>query len=463
MKTEDRSRRSFLKKMGATAAGMAMVPMAVKAGNNTEILKFIDRGQKKYSANDHIRLALIGTGGMGIGDAQTALDVSGVEIVAACDLYEGRRRRAKELWGEDIQTTGDYRELLDRSDVDVIINATTDHWHEQINVDAMKAGKHVYCEKPMVQKVDEGHRVIQAQEESGVVFQVGSQYTSSLLSAKAKELVDAGEIGDINFVEAIIDRHSALGAWQYSIPPDASTETVDWGMYQRGVTDLPWDPKRFFRWRNYRDYGTGQAGDLYVHMLSMLHFITGSHGPTRAISTGGLRYWKDGRDVPDIHLGLYDYPDTEQHPAFNLALRTNFVSGDGGQFLFRIVGSEGDISIGWSSLTLRKNPLPEAPGMSVGTFPEDVREQFIAEYNATYPQEPKVQEPNEFTYRDPDNYKGMRYDHFVNFFESVRNGTPVLQDATFGLRAAGPTFAGNLSYYEDRIVGWDPQRMRMTS
>lgn len=463
MKKEDRSRRSFLKIIGASAAGMVMAPMAARAANNTEILKFIDRGQKKYAANDYIRLALIGTGGMGIGDAQTALDVSGVEIVAACDLYEGRLRRAHELWGDDIQTTADYREILDRSDVDVIINATTDHWHEKINVDAMNAGKHVYCEKPMVQKVDEGHRVIQAQEETGSVFQVGSQYTSSLLSAKAKELVDAGEIGEINFVEAIMDRHSALGAWQYSIPPDASTQTVDWQTYQRGVTDLPWDPKRFFRWRNYRDYGTGQAGDLYVHMLSMLHFITGSHGPTRAISTGGLRYWKDGRDVPDIHLGLYDYPETDQHPAFNLALRTNFVSGDGGQFLFRIVGSEGDISIGWSDLVLRRNLLQDAPGMSVGTFPEDVREQFIEEYNARYPQEPKIQEPNEFVYRDPDNYKGMRYDHFVNFFDSVRNGTPVMQDATFGLRAAGPTFAGNQSYYEKSIVKWDPEQMQIVS
>lgn len=463
MKRSDQSRRSFIKKMGATAAGMVMAPMAARAANDTEILKYVDRGQKSYSANDHIRLALIGTGGMGIGDAQTALQVSGVEIVAAADLYEGRLRRAKELWGDHIQTTGDYREILERDDVDVIINATTDHWHEKINVDAMQAGKHVYCEKPMVQKVDEGHRVIAAQNETGRVFQVGSQYTSSLLSAKAKELIEAGEIGEINFVEAIIDRHSALGAWQYSIPPNASPETVDWETYQRGVTDLPWDPKRFFRWRNYRDYGTGQAGDLYVHMLSMLHFITGSHGPTRAISTGGLRYWNDGRDVPDIHLGLYDYPESDQHPAFNLALRTNFVSGDGGQFLFRIVGSEGAISIGWSSLTLSRNPLPDAPGMSVGTFPEDVREQFIAEYNAKYPDKPKIQAPGELVFRDPDDYKGMRYDHFVNFFDSVRNGTPVLQDATFGLRAAGPTFAGNLSYYEDRIVGWDPERMRMTS
>ncbi len=463
MTRKNHSRRSFLKKAGISAAGIALLPVAARSATPEEALTFRDRGQKKYSANDRIRVALIGTGGMGIGDAQTALQVSGIELVAACDLYSGRRLRAKELFGDHIQTTADYREILNRSDVDAIINATTDHWHEKINIDAMNAGKHVYCEKPMVQKVEEGHRVIDVQKQTGVVFQVGSQYTSSLLSAKAKELIKEGQIGEINFVEAIIDRHSALGAWQYSIPPDASPETVDWETYQRGVTDLPWDPKRFFRWRNYRDYGTGQAGDLYVHMLSMLHFITDSLGPVRAYSTGGLRYWKDGRDVPDIHLGLYDYPEAEQHPAFNLALRTNFVSGDGGQFQFRIVGSEGDITIGWSSLVLRRNVMPEAPGMSIDSFSREIREAFIAEYQKAYPENPKLQEPGEFIYRDPDNYKGMRYDHFVNFFDSIRNGTPVVQDAVFGLRAAGPTFAGNQSYYEQTIVKWDPEEMRTVS
>src|SRR5690625_527044 len=460
-KKNDNSRRSFLKKLGASTAGLAVAPLAASAASAKDVhyLDLINR--KAVAANDRIQVGLIGTGGMGIGDMQTALQIDGVEIVAACDLYDGRLTRAKELWGNDIQTTKDYREVIDRSDVDVIINATTDHWHEQISIDAMKQGKHIYCEKPMVQKVQEGHNVIKAQQETGVVFQVGSQYTSSIIQAKAKELLKACEIGCLVFAEVQIDRLSSTGAWQYTIPPDASPRTVDWDTYLKDTQKRDFDPLRFFRWRNYQDYGTGMAGDLYVHMLSMLHFVTDSLGPTRVMSTGGIRYWDDGRDVPDLHLGLLDYPETDQHPAFNLALRTNFISGGGPNYLFKMVGTEGSIEIGWSSLTLNKTRLPEIPGMSIGTFPEAMQEQIRREHAEKYPNKPKMQEPTEFVFRTPDNYRGDRYEHFANFFESVRTGKEVYQDATFGLRACGPTEAGNISYYEDRIVHWDPINMQL--
>jgi predicted dehydrogenase len=461
-KTSENSRRKFLKKLGSSAAVAAAVPTALAAESPktaAEYLHLVKR--KKVSANDNIRIALIGTGGMGIGDVQAALMVEGVEMVAACDLYDGRLRRAKELWGKDLFTTRDYREIISRPDIDVVINATTDHWHEKISVDALEQGKHIYCEKPMVQKTEEGHRVIKAQQKSGKVFQVGSQFVSSIIHAKAKELIKAGDIGEINFAEAQIDRHSARGAWQYSIPPDASPQTVDWDTYLGHAPKRPWDPLRFFRWRNYQDYGTGVAGDLYVHMLSMLHFVTDSIGPNRVMSTGGLRYWKDGRDVPDIHLGLFDYPETAAHPAFNLALRTNFVSGGGENYLFRIVGSEGDISIGWDSLTLRRTPFSKTPGMSIGSFPQDIQEVYKKEYFEKYPEKAEMVAPTDFVYKVPENYKGDRYEHFVNFFDSIRTGAPVVEDAVFGLRACGPTEAGNISYYEKKIMGWDPVKMTL--
>lgn len=461
--TVEDSRRKFLKKIGATAAAAAVVPasLAQGAASGVHYLPLVKK--KKIAANDTIRIALIGTGGMGIGDTNTALQVEGVEVVAACDLYEGRLTRAKELWGKELFTTRDYREILERPDVDCVINATTDHWHETISLDAMKKGKHVYCEKPMVQKAEEGHRIIKMQQETGKVFQVGSQYVSSIIHAKAKELIEAGDIGEINFAEAQIDRHSALGAWQYSIPPDASPQTVDWDTYLGQAPKRPWDPLRFFRWRNYRDYGTGVAGDLYVHMLSMLHFVTGSKGPERVMATGGLRYWKDGRDVPDIHIGLFDYPASAEHPAFNLTLRTNFVSGGGDNYLFRIVGSEGDISIGWDKLVVRRTPFPKAPGMSIHSFPEAMQEAYKKEYAKQYPQRSEMEGPKDLVYKVPQGYKGDRYEHFVNFFDSVRNGTPVVEDATFGLRACGPTEAGNISYFEKRIVNWDPVKMTLGS
>lgn len=463
MKT-NKNRRSFLKKLSTSAALAAGVPAAITAGTDTSAsIQYLNAPSRKqsFAATDNVRIAVIGTGGMGIGDVNTALMVDGVEVVAACDLYDGRLVRAKELWGKDLFTTKDYREILERPDIDAVINATTDHWHQKICLDAMEKGKHVYCEKPMVQQSKDGHAIIDMQKKTGLVFQVGSQYVSSIIHAKAKELIEAGEIGEINFAEAQIDRHSARGAWQYTLPLDASLETVDWDTYLGEAPARPWDPLRFFRWRNYRDYGTGVAGDLYVHMLSMLHFVTGSKGPNRVLATGGLRYWKDGRDVPDLHLGLFDYPESPEHPAFNLALRTNLVSGGGDNFLFRIVGSEGDISIGFSGLTLRKTPFPEDPGMSLNSFPKAMQEAIKADHFKKYPSKASLVGPSVFEYKVPDDYKGDRYEHFVNFFDSIRTGKPVVEDAIFGLRASGPTEAGNISYFEKKIASWDPEKMEL--
>lgn len=462
-KTEN-SRRGFLKKLGQSAAVMAVAPTALSQATTQPGFTYLDLVKKQpIAANDKIRIALIGAGGMGTGDTNTALQVPGVEIVAACDLYEGRRIHAKEQWGEHLFVTKDYREILERDDVDAIINATTDHWHEKISTDAMLKGKHVYCEKPMVQKVAEGHRIIEVEKQTGKIFQVGSQFVSSIIHAKAKELIKAGDIGEVNFVEVQIDRHSAMGAWQYSVPLDASPETVDWDTYLGHAPKRPWDALRFFRWRNYQDYGTGVAGDLYVHMLSMLHFVLDSKGPERVMSTGGLRFWKDGRDVPDVHLALLDYPATEAHPAFNLSLRTNFVSGGGENYLFHIVGSEGDISIGWDNLVVKRNPLPKAPGMSIGSFSNAQQKKFKEEYAKKYPETFEMESPHEFVYKTPQNYKGDRYEHFVHFFDAIRNGKKVVEDATFGLRACGPTEAGNISYFEKRIVSWDPEKMQILS
>jgi len=463
-KSTENSRRGFLKQLGQSAAVLAVTPTALSTAATQSQFTYLNLVKKQpIAANDRIRIALIGTGGMGIGDMNTALQVPGVEIVAACDLYEGRRIRAKELWGQQLFVTKDYREILDRDDVDAVINATTDHWHEKISTDAMLKGKHVYCEKPMVQKVAEGHRIIDVEKKTGKGFQVGSQFGSSIIHAKATELIKAGDIGEVSFVEVQIDRHSAIGAWQYSIPPDASPETVDWDTYLGHAPKRPWDPLRFFRWRNYQDYGTGVAGDLYVHMLSMLHFVLDAKGPERVMSTGGIRFWKDGRDVPDVHLGLFDYPASNTHPAFNLALRTNFASGVGENYLFHIVGSEGDISIGWDNLIVRRNPWPKAPGMSINSFSEAMQKKFKAEYAKKYPAKYEMEGPREFVYKTPQDYKGDRYEHFVNFFDAIRNGQSVVEDATFGLRACGPTEAGNISYFEKRIVSWDPEKMQIGS
>src|SRR6267154_299856 len=289
------SRRDFIK-VGA-AAGLLV--SATKISANQYIL---DANQEpaKVSPNDKIRFATIGLGIQGTGDTRNAVATGLAEFVAVADVYDGRRERAQEVYGKQIFTTRDYREILARNDVDALIIATPDHWHSQICIDAMKAGKHVYCEKPMVQKLPDGHKVIKAEKETGKVFQVGSQRVSSIIYAKAKELLASGSIGELNLVDIWLNRRTAQGAWQYSIPPDATPERIDWDRFLGSAPKVPFEPVRLFRWRNYQAYGTGIGGDLFIHLFSGLHLMTGANGPTRVVGSGGLRYWKDGRDVPDV-------------------------------------------------------------------------------------------------------------------------------------------------------------------
>ncbi|MEZ5403426.1 MAG: Gfo/Idh/MocA family oxidoreductase [Bryobacteraceae bacterium] len=417
--------------------------------------------QPRVSANDKIRIALIGAGGQGSGDVVSSLAVGGVELAAAADVYEGRLVRVRERWGQDVFVTRDYREVLARQDVDAVIVGTPDHWHSQIAIDAMKAGKDVYCEKPMVQLTGDGARMIEAEKSTGRILQIGSQRVSSIVYDKARQLFASGAIGRVNMIEAWWDRNSAIGAWQYSIPPDASTATVDWDRFLGRAPRRPFEARRLFRWRNYRDYGTGVAGDLFVHLFSGMHFITGAIGPTRVYATGGLRFWDDGRDVADVMLGLFDYPETKNHPEFTLMLRVNFVDGSGGSHVFRFVGSEGVMTVG-NGVTVDRMPREAQPGYTVDTFPKSVRDQFLAGYREKHPApapNPDALRPQSSEkYLAPSGYSDHR-DHHRVFIEAVRSRKPVVENGTFGFRAAGPAVLSNVSYFEKRAVYWDPETM----
>jgi predicted dehydrogenase len=410
--------------------------------------------------NSRIRIATIGFGGMGMGDTRYAISVPGVELAAVCDIYDGRLTRARELHGDQIFTTRDYREVLTRKDIDAVIIATPDHWHADLSIAAMEAGKDVYCEKPMVRSIEDGKLVIAAQERTGRIFQVGSQYVTSAVYQKARDLVQAGAIGRLTMVEAWLDRNTALGAWQYSIPPDASPSTTDWDRFLGKAPKRPFEAIRLFRWRNYQDYGTGVAGDLFVHLLSGLHLVTGSIGPDRVIATGGLRHWNDGRDVPDVMLAMIDYAKQTTHPDFTLSLRVNLKSGvPEERFGFRFLGTDGVITTSMSSLVMEKAPPEGEPGYSIGTFPKAVQEEFLRQYREKYPpqkKQTKMIEPEKFS--PPKGYDAHREHHRV-FYEAVRSRKKSVEDAVFGFRAAGPALLANTSFFEKRMCYWDPAGM----
>jgi predicted dehydrogenase len=443
------TRRRFIGTLAGSAA--AAVTMSAASRDREEILP--DR-ERAYAANDQIQLALIGAGIQGTSDASTAITVPGVKLVAVCDLYDGRLADAKKRWGQDLFTTRDYREIISRPDIDAVITAVPDHWHRQIAVDTLGKGKSIYLEKPMVHALGEGEAVIAAQKASKGILQVGSQGMSSLSNEKARELLAAGAIGKLTYAEGFWARNSPSGAWQYPIPPDASEQTLDWDRFLGATAKRPYDPLRFFRWRNYRDYGTGVCGDLFVHLFSTLHFITGSLGPTNVMAQGGLRFWKDGRDVPDVMLGMFDYPETPAHPPFSLSLRVHFVDGTSGSTFLRMVGTGGALDVGFENEVTVKyqktwDPLKATQGDFRANPEPNARKEMVPAANIVY--------------RAEAGYRGAHYDHFDNWFTAIRTGGKVVEDPVFGYRAAAPALACNLSYYERRAIQWDPVAMKVVT
>ena len=446
------NRRSFLKVAGSATAGTIL-------GTKVHALASQSQPAGPVAANDHIQIALIGAGIQGQGDTKFAVQVPGVKLVAVADCYDGRLEHSKELWGSDVFTTRDYKQVLARKDIDAVIIATPDHWHKQAAVDAMKAGKDVYCEKPMIHIYADGPEMIETARANKRILQIGSQRVSSIIYAKAKELLASGAIGQLNMVNAHWDRNSSIGAWNYTVPPDASPETCDWPQFLGTAPKIPFNGEHFFQWRKWKAYGTGVAGDLFVHLFSGTHFITGSHGPNRAMATGGLRFWKDGRDAPDVLLGLFDYPQ-----GFNLSLRVNFVDGGEESEALVFIGSEGTLEIGWDTLTVSRTPREKEPGYTVNTFPEAMQKRILESYHEKYPPSHPSGPPSVASekYEAPAGYRDS-YDHFKNFFAAVRSRQPVVEDAVFGYRAAGAALLSNLSLERGAVVKWDPEAMKLES
>ena len=184
----------------------------------------------------------------------------------AADLYDGHLEHAREVTGGKIETTKDYHQVIAHKDVDAVVIATPDHWHRQMMLDALAAGKHVYVEKPISWSIEQGRELVAAAEKSGKVVMVGSGAKTSPLTVKAREIVKSGVLGKVNMVRMENNRNNPEGAWVYPVPPDASPQTIDWARASSGLRPKrAYDPKIFFRWRCWWEYSGGVATDLFVH------------------------------------------------------------------------------------------------------------------------------------------------------------------------------------------------------
>jgi len=398
--------------------------------------------------SDRVRFGIIGIGMQGSGLLRNAVSLPGVECVAACDLYDGRHEVAKDIVGKPISTTRRYMELLDNKEIDAIINATPDHWHRQIVMDCCNAGKDVYCEKPMTHNASEGFEMIDAAKKNNRIVQVGSQRPSSVIYTQAKELYSRSALGDVCLVEAYMGRNEPGGAWQYPIPPDLSPETLDWDTWLGTAPKVPFNPMHYQRWRCWQAYGSGVAGDLFVHLLTGIHYVAGlTAPPARALASGGLYRWKDGRDVPDVHATVYDYPKFQVSMRVTLNTETPEVT--------RFMGTRGMLEILNNELTFTpQDGLDHEPSFLSGTWPKKLREDYLARWREENPYKHDAQTVEGTRYTVPSGYNDTR-EHLYTFFNAVRTRTPVVEDASFGNNTAIACHMANHSYFKKSVAVWD--------
>ena len=320
--------------------------------------------------------------------------------------------------------------------------------------DACAAGKDIYCEKPMSHTVEDGFAMISAAQKANRIVQIGSQRVSSIVYAQCKELYDSGQLGDVYSIEAYWDRNSPSGAWVYPIPPDASEQTIDWNAFLGSAPKRPFSPERFFRWRCFSDYGEGLAGDLFVHLISGINFITGATAvPKRAQSAGGLFHFKDGRDFPDLIETFYDYPK------FRVYLRCN-LNNDQGEFI-AFYGTKGTAIIRGQSLTFTpQDTRPQPEGYSIYGWPAKLRDEYLENFAKEHPlYEVKVAEATQ-NFGVPEGYSDL-VDHEANFFHAVRSRKKVVENEEFGNRAAIGCHLANYAYFNNTIATWDEAGRRI--
>jgi predicted dehydrogenase len=274
-------------------------------------------------ANDRIRIGVIGCGGQGTGHVHSLVGraaADNIAVVAVSEVYRRRLNRAKDICqGEGFP---DYRALLDRQDIDAVLIATPDHWHGKISIDAMQAGKHVYCEKPLTHTIEQAIQVRDAVKRYQKVFQVGPNATANDSYWKAHDAIAGGRIGKATWVHGSYNRNARVCLFNdhQKIDPAAGPDKsgddyIDWDMWlghQWGLAPKrDWTPEHFFRFRKYFPYNGGVATDLLYHKLApLLITMAGANGeyPRRVNASGGLYIEKDGRDIPDTFLLTADYP-----------------------------------------------------------------------------------------------------------------------------------------------------------
>lgn len=421
------NRRDFIKKSAVTGAGAGMA-----LGMRNNAMASTIEYDRDDSPNGRITIGFIGVGARAHQVMSNVLKMPGFEVVAMCDAYTGRIERAQERAGGKARVFRDHRELLAAPGIDAVYIGTPDHWHKDHAIAALEAGKDVYIEKPLTYTVDEGLEIIKAVKKTGRILQVGSQNISSPLQIKAREIIASGRLGQITMIRASVNRNSAGGAWIYPIPPDANPQSVNWDMFQGPAKKHPFNLERFFRWRCYEDYSGGMATDLFVHVMTTIHYVMGAQAPEMVTAAGSLYRWKGSRDVPDTLDAIMQYPE-----GFTVNLSGSFNNESSGERGLQILGTDGTLTIG-RNLIFTPEVKEEDHGWIVDSWPSSLQKAYYKDPKVIATEMPNRWDPKVID--GEERWSGVGPDtttlHFENFQKAIKDRKQPVEDVFAGHRAA---------------------------
>lgn len=442
-----KSRRDFLKQAGAGAAVLTGGSALLSSKAAAQSTRFSVQG-RVLGANDRINMGVIGVGGRGTDDLKWVMSTNeqatrsgktmySAQVVAVSDVYRKRMRQAQEICKGDGYL--DYRELINRKDIDAVLIATPDHWHAPIAMEALKAGKDVYLEKPMTHTAEEAKLLSETVKATGRVLQVGSQTTSSDQWWQARKAIADGMIGKLLMSQGSYHRNSVGGEWNWRIDPNAGPEGkgddyIDWKMWLGAAPQRAYDADRFFRFRKYWDYSGGTATDLFYHVMAPLNICWGeAQFPSRVIGMGGNYIFKDGREVPDTFNLLADYS-----AGHSLVLSSSMANSTHIPGLIR--GHEG---------TIMMVPQGQFEGRVdyITVTPEGIaKDKFKQKYGTL-----EVMLECE-----------KRESHMENFLRCVRTREKPILDAVTAYKAMVTIAMSVQSYREGRVLYFDERTERIT-
>ncbi len=387
-------RRQFIKKASVASAGVFSM-------NST----FGSISKRRSSANSAINIGIIGSGQRGVGLTSISNKTQGINVVALADTIPFRLENGIAKTTTKAKGYKDYRALLDNKEIDAVLVTTPFHSHAKVAIDALDAGKHVYCEKTLAKGYKSIQQLINKTKDSKAIFQTGHQYHSSRLYTHVVDLIDQGKVGKITAFECQWNRH---GNWRRKVPDPSLEKAINWRMY--------------------REFSGGLTAELCSHQIDFTNWVLGAM-PTQVMGIGGVDYWKDGRETYDnVHL-TYAYENGVK--AKFSCLTSNAKDG----YQIKVFGDKGTLIIdnrnAWFYPEKKKNKIMgEVDGVSGATAQWDKEKGYAINVEHLDPSKQAL----------------------IDFRDAILNNKTPLSNITSGAKTAVCVQMGIDAMYENKIV-----------